>query len=234
MENPNPSTCLIFDAGDQVDKRKKTYREITKTGKVIEFTLLKVDQLKAWLEKQARQADKTIAPGAAEELLARVGNSLQALSMEIQKLILFTGDNKIITATDVTTVTPPPLDEDIFAVVDAIGERNPARAIAGIQRLLIQKQPPPAILAMVARQIRLILKVGEALRSGNQSVELASRMGIHPYVARKMASQQRNFNLQQLIFSLHRLHELDIALKKGYQEFLPGMEMFILDVCRKS
>ncbi|MCL6610128.1 MAG: DNA polymerase III subunit delta [Peptococcaceae bacterium] len=231
---PNPSTCIVFDAGDQVDKRKKIYREVAKTGKVVEFALLRPDQLAAWLEKQARQAGKTLGPGAAAEILARAGNSLQALSVEIQKLISYAGESGVITVEDVAAATPPHPEEDVFAVVDAIGEKNPARAMAGIARLLRQKQPPPAILAMVARQIRLILRTGEALRSGGQPGNLASRMGIHPFVARKMAGQQKNFDRRQLIESLHRLHDLDTAVKSGRQEFLAGMEMFILDVCRKK
>lgn len=231
---PNPYTCLVLDAGEQVDRRKKIFKEIAKTGKVVEFSTLKTGDLTAWLEKKARQAGKSLAPGVSAQILARVGSSLQALSPEIQKLILYTGENTVITAEDVAAVTPASLEEDIFAVVDALGEGNPARAIAGVTRLVRQKQAPPAILGMVARQIRLILRTGEALGSGVSQAELPARLGIHPFVAKKMASQQRNFNRRQLITSLHRLHELDTAVKSGRQEFLPGMEMFILDACRKS
>lgn len=231
---PNPGTCLVMDAGEHVDRRKKIYKEIAKAGKVIEFTLLKPNDLSTWLEKQARLAGKTLVPGAPAEILARAGNSLQALSVEIQKLISYAGENSVITVEDVTAATSPHPEEDFFAVLDAIGERNPARAMAGIERLVRQKQPPAVILSMVARQIRLILRTGEALRSGTRFSDLASLIGIHPYVAKKMAAQQKNFDRRQLIRSLHWLHDLDVAVKSGRQDFLSGMEMFILDACRKN
>ncbi len=200
---------------------------------MIEFAPLKPAELTAWLEKQARQAGKTLGPGTAAEIMTRAGTGLQALSVEIHKLILYAGENSVITVKDVAAVTPPHPEEDVFAVVDAIGEMNPARAMAGIERLIRQKQPPPAILAMVARQIRLILRAGEALRSGGPPGNLASLIGVHPFVARKMAAQQKNFDRRRLIISLHRLHHLDVAVKTGRQDFLAGMEMFILDVCLK-
>lgn len=234
LASPNPETCLVFDAGEQVDRRKKIYRESARVGKVVQFSPLKHEELAAWLEKQVRQAGKSLAPGTAAALLARTGNSLQALSVEIQKLICYAGENSAITAKDVAAATPLHPEEDVFAVVDAIGERNPARAMSGIDRLIRQKHPPPAILGMVARQIRLILRTGEALRSGNDLGALAARIGMHPYVARKMAAQQKNFDRRQLITSLYRLHDLDAAVKSGRQEFLAGMEMFILDVCAKK
>jgi len=55
IAGPNPGTCLIFDAGEDIDKRKKVCKEIAKKGKVVEFTLLKTGELSRWLEKQARQ-----------------------------------------------------------------------------------------------------------------------------------------------------------------------------------
>ena len=230
----NPSTCLILDAGETVDKRKRIFKELAKTGKVIEFTLLKTGDLCAWLEKQARLTGKSLAPGVAVEIIARSGNSLQSLSPEISKLISYVGDNRFITLKDVIAATPPSPEEDVFAVVDAIGERSAPRAIAGINRLVARKHPPPAILAMVARQIRLILRAGEALRSGILPGELAPRLGIHPFVAKKMASQQKNFKRDQLVKVLFVLHSLDQAVKSGRQEFLPGMETLILNICRKK
>ncbi|MCL6479244.1 MAG: DNA polymerase III subunit delta [Peptococcaceae bacterium] len=234
LAHPTPSTCLVFDAGDQVDKRKKIFKETARVGKAIEFTPLKPEELSVWLEKQARLSGKTLAPGTAAQILARAGSNLQSLAVEIQKLITYAGDNKVITVSDVAAATPAHPEEDVFAVVDAIGERNPARAITGINRLVRQKQPPPVIMTMVARQIRLIMRAGEALRAGTNSAGLASRLGVHPYVAKKAAIQQKNFTRRRLISSLYRLHELDVAVKSGKQEFLPGMEMLIMDICRKN
>ncbi|MFZ5646689.1 MAG: DNA polymerase III subunit delta [Bacillota bacterium] len=230
---PNPDTCLVFDAGENVDRRKKIFKEITKAGKAIEFSLLKPDELTRWLDKQARLAGKSLAPGTAAEIIARAGNTLEALSQEINKLIAYAGENGTITPGDVASATPPHPEEDVFAVVDAIGERNAKRAIEGVNRLVLQKHPPPVILAMVARQIRLILRMGEAVRSGLSQAEHAHRLGIHPFVAKKVLSQQKNFDRKQLIRSLSSLHHLDVAVKSGREDFLPGMEAFVIDICKR-
>lgn len=233
LGHPSPDTCIIFQGGESVDKRKKVYKEISRAGEAIEFSLLKSEELTTWLEKQARLAGKSLAPGTAAEILARSGNTLQSLAMEIEKLIVYTGEKKVITTGDVTAVTPSSPEEDVFAVVDAIGQRNAARAISGINRLILQKNPPPVILSMVTRQLRLIFRAGEALQSGVKAAELAARLGIHPFVAKKMAGQQKNFNRRQLMEALYALHRLDISVKTGRQDFLPGMETLILNICKK-
>lgn len=232
LTSPNPTSCLILEAGEQVDKRKKLYKEILKNGKAIEFSLLSYQNLCSWLIKKARETDKKLSPGVAKEIVLRTGNNLQALSVEIQKIISYTSDKDLISIEDVTAVTPTIIEENIFAVVDAIGEKEPAKAIEGIELLLKQKHQPPRILSMVARQIRLILLVGDALRSGKKYNELASLTGIHPFVARKIADQQKNFQQQQLINCIHYLHKLDVSIKSGEQDFMPGIKMFIYEICR--
>ncbi|MFZ5595540.1 MAG: DNA polymerase III subunit delta [Bacillota bacterium] len=233
LDSPNPDACLIFDAGENTDKRRKIYKEIAKRGRVVEFTLLRADDLKKWLNKQAGLSGKALSPGAASEILRRAGNSLQNLSVEIKKLIDYTEENSIITEADVAEVTPSHPEEDIFAVMDAIGEKKAARAIEGIERLLLQKHPPTVIMSMIVRQIRLLLRVGNALRSGKSYGELPSLLGLHPFVAKKIASQQKNFNQELLINTLIRLQELDTAVKSGKREFLSGIGLIVMDICRR-
>jgi DNA polymerase-3 subunit delta len=232
LASPNPTTCLILEAGENIDKRKKIYKEVLKHGKVIEFTLLNYQNLCSWLIKKSREAGKKISPGVAREIVYRTGNNLHALSAEIQKVISYAGDKTIISMEDVIAITPTIIEENIFAVVDAIGEKKPARAIEGIKSLLKQKQQPSVILSMITRQIRLIILAGDALRSGKKHDVLASLMGVHPFVARKIAVQQKNFQQQQLVDYIHYLHQLDVSIKSGEQDFLPGIEMFIYEVCR--
>jgi len=230
LKNPTPTTCIVFNAGKQVDKRKKTVKELAKNGKVVEFSLLRNDDLAAWLRKQAQKAGKKLDTGVTAELLARSGKTVQALETEISKLIDYSGEKKSITLADVSAVTPANLEEDIFSVVDAIGEKNAAKAINGIKRLTVNKHPAPLILTMIARQFRLLL-LAENAQSNGKSGNIAALLGVHPFVAKKITAQQKNFNRRQLIKSVYDLHELDKSIKTGRQEFLPGIECFILRNC---
>lgn len=231
IASPMPSTCIIFNTSETVDKRKKIYRAIEKNGRVVEFSLLKPRELIKWLEKQSRLAGKQIEAEAAEILLERAGHSLLALHSEINKLIDYAGESAHITREHVIKVTPIPLEEDIFKVVDAIGGKKPGLALAGIRDLLLARQPPQVILTMVARQFRLLLQVKEALAEGCPPGELAGKTGIHPFVARKIHSQVKNFSFDNLVKALHSLQEADLAVKTGRMEFLPAMEMLIIEIC---
>lgn len=95
-----------------------------------------------------------------------------------------------------------------------------------------QGQTGPAILAMVARQFRLILQTLE-LNAGKRSPgEAAAKLGVHPFVAQKLLAQSCNFTREQVVTALQKLLDLDRAVKRGRLEFYPGIEMLLLEMGR--
>jgi len=230
LKRPNTTTCLLFTTDQPVDQRRRLFKAVKQVGRAVEFTFLAPRDLIRWLHKRARQAGLEIEAEAAALLVERVGRSLFLLAAEMEKLTAYAAAEKSITAEHVRRVTVPGVEESIFAVVDAIGERSPVRAIKGIRELLAAGQSGPAIAAMVARQFRLLLQAEELLGSGCPAGELAGRLEVHPFVARKIAAQAGNFNRGQLIRALTELLALDAAVKTGRREFYPAMEMFLLSM----
>lgn len=234
LANPLSSTCLVFIAGETADKRKKIFRAVKEAGQVIEFTFLSRYDLTRWLVKRAGRDGKKFAPEAIDVLLATTGSNLQVLAGEVEKLVNFTGGRDFITAEDIRRLTACWTEESIFTVVDAIAERQCGAALSAVKELLAAREPPQRILSMVARQFRLILQVQELLQKGCPGGELAGRLKIHPYAARKIVAQSRNFDRHGLEQTMEDLLNIDVAVKSGQYEFYPAMEMLLLKLCAAS
>lgn len=228
IKDPSPSTCLVFSTGENVDKRKRLFQAIKKYGREMEFGYLSPGDLSRWVIKRAGQGGRRFAPGAANALLNAAGPSLQALSLEIEKLIHYTAGREVITTEEVHLMCPPRLEENIFAVVDAVGSRRCREALAGIKDMLAAKEPPLKILSMIARQFRILLMVFDLNERGCPAREIPERLGIHPFAAQKAAAQSRNFSKPLLTGALAALSELDVGVKTGKIEFYPAMETFLL------
>ena len=146
----------------------------------------------------------------------------------MKKAVLYAWIDKRIDEQVVEAVGSRWVEESIFAVVDAIGEKKWARAMDGIEELLAQKEPPQFILTMAARQLRLILQALWWRRTGGNSVEFGGRNKLPPFVARKLWDQTANFTPAQVENALVRLADLDAGIKTGRQEFYPGFFDFLL------
>lgn len=228
LQSPPETTCLVFSTGDPVDRRKRLFQAVSKSGRALEFTFLSRGELARWLAQKAGAAGRRFSPGAADVLLDAAGPSLQRLVVELEKLLNYTEGKDVIGVDEVRRLCPPRLEDNIFSIVDAVGGRRCGEALSGIKEMLAAKEPPLKILAMISRQFRLLLQVHDLLGRGCPVRDLPGRLNLHPYVAQKVAAQCKNFSRPVLIGAVHSLSELDAAVKTGRQEFYPAVELFLL------
>lgn len=231
LNAPATSTCLVFSTG-AVDKKKKLYKAIEKNGQVVEFSPLKGKELNLWLEHRFAAAGKKIEPPAAAELITAVGNNLQQLVGEAEKLISYTGQRTTIKKDDVTTLVGKTVELSIFELVDAVGERRYEKAVRMMREMVIYGEPPVRLLFMIARQFRLLLQVKVLHSTGCVEKQIASKLQLHPYVTGKCIRQSRNFQREELEQSLEKILAADVAIKTGQQEPLPALEILLAHLCR--
>ena len=168
---------------------------------------------------------------ALEKLLDRTGPSLQKLDTEIEKLLNYAGPGGVITPDDVHRLCPSSLQDNIFAIVDAVGHRHCGEALSGIQDMLAAKEPPLRILAMITRQFRLLLQIHDLTGRGWPPREIAKRLKTHPYVVQKITAQCKNY--AESLIRISVLLEIDVAVKTGRQNSTGG-RTFILKLCADS
>ncbi len=231
LKAPLPSTVLVFNTGEPVDKRKRIFKAVKEAGKAVDFTPLRRADLARWLTQKAGKAGRKFAGRALDEMLDAVGPSLQKLSVEFEKLLNYTEQSGVIAPEDVRRLCPPVLEDNIFAIVDAVGNRRCGEALSGIQDMLAAKEPPLKILSMITRQFRLLLQVHDLAGRGCPPREIASRLKVHPYVAQKISAQCKNYSRERLLRAFRDLLEVDVAVKTGGLEFYPAVEHFILKLC---
>lgn len=234
LNQPAPTTCLIFVTGDSVDRRKKLFKAVESAGKAVDFKALKANEMAAWVTNQVKARGKKIDAMAVRALVEANGKlGLLNLANEVEKLITYVGEAKDISLTDVQQVGVTNLEQNIFTVVDEAVSGNTAQAITGIKELLALKEQPVKILAMLARQFRLAIQVEALVRTGCPEREVAGKLGLHDFVVRKALAQARKSSTAKLEWALERLAAMDAEIKKGQQDFLPAIANTLIRLSQK-
>jgi len=233
IKKPVPGACLVFLAGEAVDRRRALFKACDAAGLVLEFVTPDLRELGRWVTDRLKREGFQITRGAIDILIESCGKSLQMIDNELHKAVLYAWDERRIDEKVMAAVGSRHVEESIFAVVDAIGEKKWSRAREGIDELIALKQPPQLILTMVARQMRLILQAGLMRSQGGTSRDFATQYRLHPYVVRKVWEQTGRFTSGQVESALVELAELDAAVKVGRQEFYPGFLNFLLFMTAK-
>lgn len=228
LENPSPTTIIIFLADEGIDKRKKVFTVVSKQGQVVEFSALQDQELREWVKKAVGSQGKKIEQNALERLIHNAGHDLNQIRTEIDKLVTYLGFEEIIKVEAVEALVPETTDYNVFQIIDEVGRKNYLRAIKIIREMVFLGEQPLKILQMVAKQYRLMLQIKELLRLGYSEKQIAEITASHSFVIKKGLKAAKNFSQEELESFIRKTKDFDYKIKSGQLEPSLALELYLM------
>ena len=229
LKNPANSTILVvFAPYEKLDQRKKITKLLKKQAVVIDVQPLKEKEVEKYIRDTMRNENYTISPEAFELLIQLTDAKLSTVVNELPKLFLYSKETKQITKLAVEELVPKSLEQNIFALNEMVLKKDAAGALVLYQDLILQKEDPIKINAIMTSQFRLLLQVQILLTKGFQQNEIAKIIKSHPYRVKLAAQQIRKLSLTTLLKAYEGLIELEYRLKTGQGDRKMQFELFIL------
>jgi DNA polymerase III subunit delta len=228
------TTRLIFVEGKALPKTNpilKLAEKDDKNARVRLFSLPRPDELIDWIVNRVEVKAGRIEFSAANDLAMFVGADLRALDNELEKLITYRA-REIIRRQDVVALVAPVQEQSIFELADAIGKRDTPSALELLHEQLNHNAQPLYLLAMIARQFRMLLQVRDLAARGLNLDQIRAQLGLHPYVARKVLEQSRNFSIEQLETIYRKLLETDISMKTSHGDPAVNLDVLVVEVTK--
>ncbi|MGF7056379.1 DNA polymerase III subunit delta [Brassicibacter mesophilus] len=235
--NLNESTCLIFvEKEDKIDNRKKIVKKVKEVGSVIQLTKLKDEELNKWIldifgknGKKISKKDIYYFIQASGYFESSINKTLYDLENEIIKICNYLGDRNEVTKNDIDKVGIKTLQNNIFKLVDGIGQKKTEVSLSIFNEMLLESQPLQVILHMIIRQLRLLLMAKLLEEKGYSHGSIAQKMNIHSFVAQKIVGQSKNFTIEELKKGLEDGLEVDKSIKTGKMDSKLAVEMLIVE-----
>jgi DNA polymerase-3 subunit delta len=211
---PASGTCLIFN-GVRIDQRKKFFQELKKQGALVEYKRLYENKLSGFILGEAKALGKPMEPAAAELLSFLIGNNLQELSSQIEKLLLYAGSRPRITPDDVRDVASSSKAFTVFELARFLGVKDLANALKSLDTLFRNGEEVPMMLGALARHFRQLWRVREMLDRRAPQADIGREVGINSYFLGEYLQQARNFPRSELRSIFGELYRCDVASKSG-------------------
>jgi len=167
-----------FEGDDRarIERVQKFYSAIPET---VEFRPYTLEAARALAQDLAEEAGLQIALAEIGLLVDSLGADASRIASEIEKLRLYTGGARKVTADDITRLVPNAQASNIFALVAALGRADRKRSLLSLDILLREGEYLPLALTFLATQFRLAMVAHEAgLRSAQQIQAHFTRQGI--------------------------------------------------------
>lgn len=210
--DPAPYTCLVLIA-TKIAKNTKLYKAVAANGVAYEYTAPKRSEYAGEVVRLLRERGKHIAHGPAEALVDLVGRDLRRLDGEADKLAAYVGDAADVTLEDVKQVAAASGSASVFELTDAVGDRDAARSLAVLHRLIQGGESALGLHAMLARHVRALVGARALKARGMSPDSMAPEIGMAPWQARNVARQAGNYTPVQLSVALRGLAAAEEEMK---------------------
>ena len=226
IENLPDTTMLVFNE-TETNGNNALFRAVKKHGEIFDFSHLKPYELVKYINK--------VSPIKlpAEYFAACVGNDIERLNGELQKLAIFT-KGAPATEEDIDTVCSKTPEMNIFKMMDAIGNRDTAGALEIYNNMLSAKESPFRVLKMLVRQLKLMLECKYLAEKGNSSKQISSQLGIMELHAKGYLTQAANFSKIDLFHGLNACYKCDSDIKSGKADAELAVELIIIGLNTKK
>ncbi len=224
-------TCVLIFVSSAPDKRKKIIKELISYSEILSAETPKDKEWIMWLKEMGKKEGLSFSDSAIALIKEYACYDLMNLDTEIKKLKRFLGSKKHISEKDVLAVVPRVRPENIFALSEAIGQKDMPSALMCLARLLEDNQNEVGALALISRHIRILARVKEGLKKGNTEKTICHKTGVPYFFIQNYIQSANLWTEKKIVSALSALKATDKALKSSPVSAHIWLENFIIKTC---
>lgn len=230
FEHYNENSYLVFTSnGNSVDSRKKLVKLISSKGKVLK-TEASNDYLMRYVKDYLKDQDYKMDAITITYFLGRSGNNIDNITNELDKLMLYKMNDKIITKEDVTLLVEDEMENSIYDLVGSILKDNKEMAMKLYNKFIQNGMDASQIIVILSSQMRLLLQVKMLYNKGKSNQEIADILEIRNiYRVKYLVSDSYYYTEEMLIKYISKLADMDRDIKLGKIDGNIFLQLFIIE-----
>jgi DNA polymerase-3 subunit delta len=208
---------------------KKVLDTLKKAGaRVIDAPLIKSDSDKAqFAANEFRRQGRKATPGAVRALVESVGKDLRELTAACAQLIADT--EGLVDEALVEKYQGGKIEATGFKVADAAIAGNAGEALRLLRHAISTGDSPVPIVAVLAMQLRQMVKVGSAGRG--PSAQLAKTLAMAPWQVDQARRKLSGWDPEGVGRAIQAVAAADFDVKGGGRDPVYAVERAILKIC---
>jgi len=222
LREPTPDVFLVIDCsryefeGEDKARIERVETFFAAVPAKVEFRPYAPEAARFLAHRLAKEAGIQLGLAELALLLEATGGDASRISLEIEKLRLFAGTGRKITADDIAALVPDAQSSTIFALVAALGRGDRSRALEILDTLSRAGEYMPLALTFLATQFRTALAAREAgIRGAGQIQAHFNKLGARmwPERARQIEQTMEAFSKDRLQQAVEKVFEADRGLR---------------------
>ena len=240
IENPLSSTIFIVAHKDKnVDGRSALAKALKTKAVVVSTKKMYDNKLPEWVMTWVTERGYQINAKAVQIIVDHIGNDLNRIQNELEKLIVNLGDRKKMTDDDIEKYIGISKEYNAFEFQDAVAQKNFSKAIKMIQYFESNNKAAP--IQLILPTLYTFFSKLYAIYGLGTSDErrIASEVGIPPFLVKNYAAAARHYpygKVEQILLTVQEYNLKVIGINDADNtdaDLLKELVIKIMDVGSK-
>lgn len=210
---PPDLTVVLIARGKAPPKLLKAVKAAG--GDVHEFQTPKPREMPRTLVADAARLGFDLDQPAARLLVDRMGANPRRLQNELERLALWAGAGGRVTVDDLGAMIADTSEAAVWALSDALLERDAAKALRIGERLIAQGENVTGLIYGLASRLRKACAAASKLEAGVSANQVEAGLGMHPYAAKQLVARLRHTSGEDLREATGTLADLEVWCRGG-------------------
>jgi len=221
-------TLVVTHSGAQRGKRVLDLL-VKQRAHLIECPTIRTDREKTeFVANEFRRQGRKATPEAVRALVEALGRDVRELAAAVAQLVSDT--EGVVDDRLVEIYHGGKVEATGFRVADAAVAGQTGEALRMLRHAIATGVDPVPIVAVLASQLRQLVKVGSAGRGGSQ--QLAKQLGMAPWQVDKARRQLGSWTADGLGRAIQAVAAADVEVKGGGRDPVYAVERVILTISR--
>lgn len=230
IKKPNPDVFLFIVLKNLINENLVLGKVLMQYGFLVEVQELQNDQYPNYIVNYLKNKKYEIEKSACEELLSRTEYDLNLIMQELEKLMLYCFDNKLIDLNAVQKLVSKNLEENIYELTNSLLNYNNNRTIEIYYDLLTKNEDPIRIMNSIITKVRQLIHTKILIDKKYSQDDIKNYFNIKSGATYYLIKDAKNMSFEHLESMLEKLSQLDYDIKTGKIDKKLGLELFILGV----
>lgn len=199
ISNPQPSTIFVVSHKEKkIDGRSKMAKLLKEKGELLQTKKLYDNQLPEWTSELLKQKGLTISQKGLMLMVEHIGNDLNRINNEIEKITVNLGTRKNITEDDIENFIGVSKEYNVFELQNAIARKDLPRCIQIVQ--YFEGNPKAGPIQMILPTLynffsKIYMVHGTSSRDEKA---IAASLGVNPFFVKDYLQASKLYPLEQV------------------------------------
>lgn len=226
--NSKNKDIYIILISNKVDARKKSYKIFKDNFKIIETTNTTDNELYDYVYNKVNENKYIIDKINVEYFINKVGNDINNINNELQKLFIYKKENKKILREDIDLLVFNNIDNVIYEFTNAILDEDYNKIKRMYNKFIIDNISIDYLISSVAGSFRNSLIIKLLSNKNMNNYEIGKVIVKKEYYVKKSLERLYKYSTNDLVNYINKLAVIDKNIKTS-KDFVGKFDLFIFN-----